>query len=368
MKKRFKSRKPSIIYVMHGLELAGAERIVTELATRLLEKGFDVMVVAVLTGGPLERVLSNNVIPYRIIPRCGALGFGTIRALYKLFREKRPDIVHTHLFLADTWGRLAAWLARVPIIVSTEHNVNPSYGPIHRFINCLLSRITTVHVAVSQSVRNELVRADHVKSKKTRVIVNGIDLAAILPRGTRPFRDIPHIISVARLFPQKDHATLLKALALIKRPWRLRVVGIGPLQSELRSLAERLHIAARIEWLGERQDVPGLLADSDVFCFPSKYEGLGLAAIEAAAAGVPLISSNLPCLHELLHKDDVTFVPIGDVPAWTDAIRKALDDPSAAIIRASRAVPTVTAAASIERMTEQYVKLYREMIKKYGIM
>ncbi len=366
MKKRSASRKPSIIYVMHGLELAGAEKIVTELAARLLEKDFDVMVVTVLTGGPLERVLSNNVIPYKIIPRCGVFGLGTVGALYKLFREKRPDIVHTHLFLADTWGRLSAWLARVPVIISTEHNINPSYGTAHRVINSIISRMTTVHVAVSQSVRNVLVREDSVPSKKTRVIVNGIDLKAILPRGTRPFRDVPHLISVARLFPQKDHATLLKALALIKRPWRLRIVGIGPLESELRALSERLHIAARIEWLGEREDVPELLADSDVFCFPSKYEGLGLAAIEAVAAGVPLISSNLPCLHELLHKDDVTFVPSGDVPAWTEAIRKTLDDPAAAIIRASRAVPVVTAAASIERMVDQYVKLYREMIKKVG--
>ncbi|MBI4138654.1 glycosyltransferase [Candidatus Uhrbacteria bacterium] len=356
----------NVIFVTHSLEMAGAERLVVELASRLPAKGFETSVVTVLSGGALEHLLAEGDVRVFAIPRRGFFGLATICALYRAFRAERPEIVHTHLFLADTWGRLAAWLARVPVIVSTEHNVNPTYGFFHRLTNALLSFLTDAHIAVSGDVKAELHRVEGVSLKKIRVILNGIDLGRVVPRGTRPFRDVPRLITVGRLHPQKDHATLLKALALIKRPWRLQIVGVGPLEGELRALAERLHLSSRIEWLGAREDVPELLAASDAFCFPSRYEGFGLAAVEAAAAGVPMIASDLPPLREILAGDDALFPPSGDVSAWADAIRRTLDDPTAAVLRANRAVPKVAAAASLDRMVEQHAKLYRELLKKAG--
>ena len=148
----------------------------------------------------------------------------------------------------------------------------------------------------------------------------------------------------------------------MKRPWRLRVVGAGPLEKRLRQLAERLQISSRIEWLGYRDDVPDLLAESDVFCFPSRYEGLGLAAVEAAAAGVPIIASDLPPLRELFGPDDVRFVAAGDVPAWSHAVAAVLDDPVDAVLAAARVVPAIRAKADITLMVRQYATLYRELL------
>jgi glycosyltransferase involved in cell wall biosynthesis len=357
--------RPLVLHVTHELGAGGAELLVYELVSRLPSKEYDAQAVTVLGGGSFESMFHDNELPLHIFSRKGFFGIGTIIDLYRLFKRERPMIVHTHLFLADTWGRIAARLVGVPHIVSTEHNVNPSYGSIKRLVNRILSKITDVHIAVSKDVKRVMIQKDHVDSKKIRVIVNGIDLERVIQRGARPFHDLPRFIVVGRLASQKDHATLLKALALVKRPWRLQIVGTGELEGQLRNLAERLHIASRVEWLGfrDRDSIPALFSEADVFFFPSKYEGLGLAAIEAAAAGVPIIASDLQPLRELLGDDDVRYFSSGDVSELAKAINETLNDPVSSVLKAARAVPKIRAQVSIERMVEQYAKIYEKLLK-----
>jgi glycosyltransferase involved in cell wall biosynthesis len=226
-------------------------------------------------------------------------------------------------------------------------------------MNRLLAPHTSAIVAVSEAAKQVSLAQDKVPSHKIHVIPNAIDTTRVIPRGGHGFRDIPRLMIAARLYPQKDHATLLKALALIKRPWRLLVAGDGPLKQQLMDLASRLEIASRVEWLGVRHDVPELLAHADLFCFPSRWEGLGNAVLEAAAAGVPVVCSDLPPLREVFDETDVEFVAPGDVPAWAHAIQDVLDHPSDAIIRATRLAPRVLAESSLDQMVDAYAKLYR---------
>ncbi|MBU1349214.1 glycosyltransferase [Patescibacteria group bacterium] len=363
----FETHDPSAPFVMHAVPTfgaGGAERLVYELVAHLPGQGFEAKAVPITGGGELETWFREHGVATVPVLRRGKFGIRTFLALRRIFRLQRPDIVHTHLFVGDTMGRAAAIAAGVPVIVSTEHNVNESYRWSHRLVNRLLAPFTSGHVAVSEEVKRVLVEKEGVKADKVRTILNGIDLDRVIGRGSRPFRDVPRLIMVGRLMFQKDHATLFKALALVKRPWRLRVVGTGPLERRLRELAERLRISSRIEWLGYRDDVPELLAASDIFCFPSRYEGLGLAAVEAAAAGVPVVASDLLPLREMFDATDVRFVPTGDVPAWAHAITETLDDPSSAVVRAARLVPKVYAEASIDRMVSRYAALYRLLLER----
>ncbi|MBU0540373.1 glycosyltransferase [Patescibacteria group bacterium] len=359
---RMASKTPLVMLVTHSLGAGGAERMVYELARHLPEEGFDVEVVTVLGGGELLPMFVESGIRVKVLERRGFFGIGTILELWRIFRAEQPSVVHTHLFLADTWGRIAAWLARVPVVISTEHNVNPSYGIGKRLLNRCLAPPTDAFVAVSAEVKRVLKEKDGIPAKKIKVIKNGIDMGSVLARGAGLFKDVPRLLCVGRLFPQKDYATLFKALALVKRPWRLGIAGTGPLERELRALAERLHIAARIEWLGYRDDVSVLLKESDVLCFPSRYEGLGLAPIEAAAAGVPVVASDLPPLREVFAEDDITFVPAGDVPAWSAALNKVLGDPADAVMRAVRTAPKTRAEFDVKIMVKKYTRLYREFV------
>lgn len=354
--------RPYVLHLMPSLGVGGTETLVLDLASGLRAKGFETGVIATICGGDLAPIFHERGIDARVIGRSDPLGVSTLIGLVHLLRLEKPAIVHTNLFGADAWGRLAAFIAGVPVIITTEHNVNPNYSWIKRMVNRLFARWTKVIVAVSESVREMSVAYDHVPAEKVHVITNAIDTTRIIPRGGRAFHDIPRLFIAARLYPQKDHATLFKALALVKRPWRLRIAGDGPLKRDLVALAERLDIASRIEWLGIRHDVPQLLAESDVFCFPSRWEGLGNAVLEAAAAGLPVVCSDLPPLREVFRDDDVLFVEPGHVPAWSRAIQTVLEDPSSAIIRATRLTPRITAEASLDRMVDAYAALFRSSL------
>lgn len=354
--------RPSIIHIMPGFGMGGAERVVLDLSSGLQRKGFDVSVISFIEDGVLRSEFQARGIRTRVLHRRDPFGISTVRDLVRIFQHEQPDIVHTHLFGADAWGRLAAFIARVPIVFSTEHNINPSYGIIKRFLNWLFAKKTHAIIAVSEGVKETSLQKDRIPASKLRVISNGIDIERLPMRGGHGFHDIPRLVTVGRLFPQKDHATLLKALALVRRPWTLRIIGDGPLSGELHSLANRLGIASRVTWLGVRHDVPELLAESDLFCFPSRWEGLGNAALEAAAAGVPAIVSDLAPLRNAFASSDVLFVSAGDVPAWAHAIQSVLDHPAVAVARALRAAPSIRANNSSERMVGAYADLYRSFL------
>lgn len=337
--------------------------MVFELTRRLPERGFDVHVIAMMGGGRLISAFADAKVPTSAFLKTGPFGsFGFFPVLRRL-RELRPDILHTHLFGADLWGRLAALFAGVRVVVSTEHNIFPSEGWLTRALKRFLAFHSSAVIAVSKAVKRRLVENDRIPPRKVRFVPNGVDLSLVVPRSARPFRDVPRLIAVGRLEPQKGIATLLKALALVKRPWTLDVVGAGTLERELRSLAERLALAPRVRWLGVRNDVPALLAASDLFCFPSLWEGFGLAVAEAAAAGVPVVSSDLDVLREVL-ADDAEFVPPGDVPALAHAIDAILRDPIPHVARAELGVSRIRAAYSVDKMVKGTAALYNELLSK----
>ncbi len=353
-----------VVHVIQSLGGGGAERVVFDLVAGLPEHGYEAIAVSITGGGPLEKLFQEESVPLYPIRARRPFGTSTFYDLVKIFRELKPSIVHTHLFTADTMGRLAARWAGIPHLVTTEHNTNPTYSRTKHWVNHRLSSITDAHIAVSEEVKRVMEKKDGIRSDKIQVIHNGVDMRHRPLRGTHPFHDIPRLLIVGRLDAQKDHATLLKALALVHIPWRLQIAGSGPLEKSLHALAERLHIASRIDWLGFRDDVPDLLASSDLLCFPSQYEGLGLAVVEAAVTGLPVIASDLPPLHEIFRATDVCFAPPGDVPAWAAVIRETLERPTQAIQMAQNALPRVQKEMSLEKMVRSYAKLYDELLTK----
>ena len=360
--RRFDASRPLVLHVVASLASGGAERLVHDLVFRLPKLGFRAEAVALFGGGPLASLFEASKAPLTIFERKSGGWWTAFWKLRALMARERPVIVHTHLFGADVLGRLAAWTLRRSITISTEHNVNPDHGSVKRLVKRLMANGTTAFIAISSEVKRNMESAEGIPSSGIRIIPNGIDMARVEPRPPGTFHDIPRFITVGRLTPQKDHATLLKALALIKRPWRLDLIGEGELEAELHELAERLNIASRIRWMGFRDDVPRLLAESDIFCFPSRWEGLGLAFLEAASAGVPIVASDLPVFREILSADQAVYVTPGDVPAWVHAIEKTLADPLPIVRSAYEAALVLQDRFSIERMVGAYAGLYRELI------
>jgi len=240
------------------------------------------------------------------------LGPREVRAvchLYRLIRRERPAIVETHTAKAGFVGRLAARLARVPVVVHTFHGhiLNGYFGSsktyLLRYMERLLAKTTDAVLAVSECVKRDLVAHGVARPDEIRVVPLGIELEPFLvSHKTRGgFRmelgldGHERLVGiVGRLAPIKNHQLFLNAAALVRRAEpqaRFVVVGDGALRSELETRARELGICDRVFFTGWRRDLPRVYADLDVLVVSSDNEGTPLAAIEAMAAGCPVVAT-----------------------------------------------------------------------------
>ncbi len=350
-----------IVQIIPTLGLGGAERVVLCLAEQLPKSGVPAITLAHVEGGKMEKDFLERNLPYAVLVREGFLKrWKNFWALRRALIDLKPVWVHTHLFGSDFWGRLAAKSAGVPKIATTEHNLNADFS-IWRVLGLKMTKhLADQYIAISEQVKSYLIKNIGVTPKKIKLIYNGLDLKRILRRPSRPPHDIPKLIYVGRLEPQKNPEFLLRVLSTIKQPWELSVIGTGSLELALKNLAEELKIAPRVRFLGARQDVPQLLADQDFFLFPSLWEGFGLAVVEAAAAGVPVLASDLPVLRELINNEIATLLPANDQAAWAQAIQSALADPRPFLEKAGRAAAADWSRFSEEHMASQYAEIYED--------
>ena len=269
--------------------------------------------------------------------------------LVRILRRLRPRIAH----VMDVWPQavLAARLARVPRVLVTHHT--PELPRRDNLAGRAWQRLGWL-------ARPEVIytsEADRSRDgrRPSHVIALGIDLdrferaePALAP-GDRPI-----VGNVARLAPQKDHRTLIEAARLVPEA-EFVVAGDGDLREEL----ERLSEGTRVRFLGARDDVPAVLASLDVFAFPSLFEGLCLAVIEAQAAGVPVVATPVGGIRETVVDGETgLLVPTGDPAALAAAIRRLLEDREAAQAMAAEAKRRVRERFSIERMVEETLRLY----------
>ncbi len=359
----FDASKPLIMHILPTLAGGGAERVVHDLCAHLPDEGFRVQTVSIIRGGPLEPLFRASRIPLLILGARGPGGLSAWGELAQLMRRRKPAIVHTHLFGADVMGRLAAMRAGMRRRVSTEHNVNRGHGLLKRLVKGLLAPFTSRFVAVSEEVKRAMVADEGIPANKITVIRNGIDLTRVVPRPAGPFGHPARLLFAGRLTEQKGLDVLLQALSKVHAPWFLQVAGSGERDVALRSLAERLGLAPRIRWMGQRDDIPQLLAESDVFCFPSRWEGLGLSLLEAAAAGVPIVASDLTVFREVIDPDEMELAMPGDAQDLARALDAVLvGHPDRALARAAALAPRIRETCSDKAMTKAYASLYRSLL------
>lgn len=354
-----------IVHILTSFGIGGAEQLVLDICRRLDRKRFDCTVVAVVGGGPMRAEFHEVGIATEVVGKTAKLGMGTIQKLTAFLRTERPQIVHTHLFGGDTWGRIAALRAGVPHVVSTEHNINHDEGVVKRLVKRRLAGRTERIIAISDAVRNYSIRTDRTPPGKIIVIPNGVDLDRFRPH---PRSDGGRIrfMSVGRLVPQKGHDVLLDALAVLRDTLSsasLTIVGDGPLRPSLEEQARTYRIADRIQFLGFRRDLPDLYARADIAVLPSRWEGFGLAAIEASACGLPVIASAVGGLMEAVvdHETGI-LVPPEEPKLLADAMRDlAMDRPRQALFgHAGRR--HVERNFDIHRVAQRYAELYESLV------
>ena len=289
--------------------------------------------------------LRNAGVPLELV--AGWSHAATIAALVGVCNRFKPDVLVAHGFSEHLWGRYAGLLAKVPHLVHVEHNTRERYTAWRRAQTRWLARRTDRIVGCSEGVRQALLAMD-MPAERTIAIPNGVRLEPFAQADAHPFAQrIPGIVMVARFSKQKDHATVLRALAL------LRARGLSPPllfagggkdlhRKPLERLADELGIAAQVRFLGVVRNVPELLLTHQLAVLGTHYEGMPLALLEGMAAGCAVVGSAVPGVREVIEDGvDGLLVADSDPVAMADALERVLRDPE----RASRMATTARQVA-----------------------
>ena len=356
--------KIKIIHIITSLNIGGAEKLLLDLVKNLDKEIYEVKITTVVGGGILIREFEEAGIEVKIFKKKSRLGLEVIWKISRYLRKEKPQIVHTHLFGGDTWGRIAAILARVPLIISTEHNTNVDEGISKRLVKKFLSFFTAKIVAVSETVKAYSVLKDHISKKKIEVILNGVNLDKFLSISQKEFGDPPIIGIVGRLEEQKGHKYLFEALNLLKViPWTLWIIGEGSRRAELERLAKNLDLRERVMFLGVRDNIPEILDKMDIFVLPSLWEGLSLALVEAAASAKPIVASKIGGIEEIVENEKTgLLIEPKNVKSLTDGLERILLGEEDALKMGCSARAYVKDNFDIKKMVKKYEEAYNKLL------
>lgn len=357
-------RNLTLVSIIEHLNMGGEEKLVLEMMPALRNHGIVGHVISFLPGALDEELRARGIHLITLDVKPNIL---RIPALMACLRRLRPDVVHTRLFSAGLWGRVAARLSGVPAIVHTHGGFTFREKKCKRLpIEQLLVRATDRSICVSQAVKDHLIAEGHLPEDRLTVVSNGIAVNRFLhlPTGTpaTPVR----LVTVGRLAPVKGYDILIRALGLLKNvDFTLRMAGDGPDAAGLAGLARKLGIEGRITFLGTRADIPDLLAGSDIFIAPSRSEGLPVAVLEAMAAGRPVVASDVGGNREVL-KGVGWLAPPDDPVALARVLIQVLKRPDEAAQRKRAARDRVVRQFTFEKMVAAHESLYRSCLTRKG--
>ena len=290
-----------------------------------------------------------------------------VMRLARLLREWQPDILFAHGYTLHLWARYAALLAGTGTVVQVEHN-REHYSWRRRLQVRLLNRHTSRIVCVSPSVRENLASL-RAPSSLLEVIPNGIPLDRYpAPDFSWAGRDIP-LAMVARFSEQKDQATAIRALGLLRNQGvdtQLHLAGAaddGDRAQQCRALARELGLEEQVHFLGDVPAVPALLQRTRVLVHSTHYEGLPLAVLEGMAAGCAVVASAVPGVVDFVRdNENGLLVPEGDATRLADRLAAVLNSPELALRLARQGRAAVERDHTVGRMTDRYDRLVRTLL------
>ena len=363
-------KRPSLLYVVTLAEVGGAQSYVRDLLSATRSE-FDVAVAA-YGDGPLKiaaEALNVQFVPLRHVrrplsPLHDLLG---LIELFRLFRRLRPDIVHLNSSKAGVLGRIAAWLARVPVCVFTAHGwafkaTTGGAARLYLWADRAVRPMTTMVVCVSELELRAGLRARVCVAERATVIRNGVEVGAYAKRALR--EGAAQIVSVGRLAEPKDFATLVAALALLPPgKAQLRVLGDGPLRGPLVAQIGELALADSVELVGEVADVRPSLREADLFVLSSRSEAMPLSVLEAMAAGLPVVASDVGGLGEVVVEGETGFlVAPGDPGELAARLAQLVDDRDLRERLGAAGHCRANASFSLARCCGEHLALYRSLL------
>jgi glycosyltransferase involved in cell wall biosynthesis len=362
---------PRLLYVITLAEVGGAQTYISNLLPAVTE-AFDVSVAA-HGDGPLRaacveagvRFIQLRHVRRPLSPLRDVLG---LIELTKLFRRLHPNIVHLNSSKVGVLGRLAARLAGVPVCIFTVHGwafkASDGFAAfVYRLLDRATRPLTTAIVCVSETERNVGLAARTCTAAQAVVIRNAVAVPARRRRelaGTRPLR----LISVGRLAEPKDFSTLVSAVGLLPRGGvELQILGDGPQRTTIEQQIRRLGLENAVVLVGTVDDVPERLIEADIFVLSSRSEGMPMSILEAMAAGLPVVASDVGGIREMIASDEAQFlVRPGDAGALAEALTQLLSDSRLRESVGARNRVRAEDEFSFARFQEEHLALYNALL------
>jgi len=370
--------KIHIMHVTFGLSMGGSENRLVNLINTSDSNIFNFSICCLTQSGIMATRLKRKDIKIFELHRKGK-GYLLWLRLALLFCKERIDIVHTHGWSGFD-GVIGAKLARVPIIIHSEHgkDIEDIYCIKKRkiwgrkLISCLVNQLVTV----SEEIKDSLVKTVKIPTKKILTIYSGVDIQRfnikidkIKKKEEIGIKGKNLVIgTVGRLDPIKDYNTLLYCAKEVLNEFpdlKFLFVGDGPVRRDLEKLATKLGLQEKVIFVGERMDIPELLNIMDIFVLPSLSEGLSNTILEAMASGLPVVATRVGGNPELIVDGETGFlVPPTDYQSLSKVIIQLLKDTSLTKRMGLAGQERVKKQFSLSKMVNSYEKLYKELIKK----
>ena len=363
--------KIKLLYIITQSVLGGAQANVYDLIANFSKDNE----VHLATGdsGPLTENVIELGVTVHILPNLtrNIQLFGDFNAVKKcisLIHQIKPDIIHAHSSKAGVVARVAGWICKVPVVF-TAHGWGFTPGtPNKRRIVALIAEkllapLTAKLICVSENDR-QLALSLGVGSKNSLVTVR-YGIGNIPVSLADPARNPARLIMVARFNEQKDQATLLKAISQLNdHSIHLDLVGSGPSWESCKDLAKSLAIEDQVSFLGDRRDVPDLLAQFQIFILSTNYEGLPISILEAMRSGLPVVATSVNGIpEEVEHGKTGLLVPRHDVQALADALQTLIQSPEIRQQMGKAGRQKFEQEFTVDRMIAETKAIYEQVLK-----
>src|SRR5262245_50979038 len=343
-----------VIHVTHGLQTGGLEKLLVEFARRADRRRVELLFVSLGDRGDLAGDIEAHGWPVVALGCGSGLRPGLVPRLARLFRSWRADVVHTHNTRALLYGGPAARLARVRFVLQTYHGRNLVGSPREDLLFRLAARCADRIACVSEDAARGMAR-EGLPADKPVTIRNGI-------AGARS--DGP-VVTVARLSPEKDIDTLLRAAAIAREEHgglRLEIAGDGACLPALQTVTRELGLADRVRFLGQVRDVPAVLGRASLFVLPSRTEGVSLTLLEAMARGLPVVATRVGGNPEVVVEGETgLLVPAGSPADLARAMLRLQRDPDRCRRMGLAGRKRVERHFDIRRLVANYEDLYTRL-------
>ncbi len=378
-----RERRQSILLLITTLTIGGAETQMVRLATELKSAGWDVAVACMLAPTTYVSILEQAHIPVFSLdmPRGVPDPRGLLR-LARLIRRLKPDVLHSHMVHANLLGRLTRLIARVPVVISTVHNLRETSEKggatwhkelLYRMTDSLADRTTII----AQSAFDRYVKVGAVPRSRLELIPNGVDTIRFEPSLKLRSESRSRLgvgskfvwLAIGRLVEQKDYPNLLRAAqTLTAQNWEILIVGDGPLGTSLKKLSSELGLEEKVRFIAPSEDVRHMYAAADGFVMSSEFEGMSAALQEAIAMGLPCVVTDAGANRELVC-DDLTgyVVPIRDSDRLGKAMQRLMTAPALEREQFGKAARHLAVTNyDFKAVAERWFDLYGRCLEKRG--